>query len=286
MGLTVAQCLARADELSPAVDNARLETQLLLAAAMACKREQLLTWPEQELTAQQVQEFNDCFARRLAGEPIAYITGHREFWNLDLLVDKRVLIPRPETELLVELAPRLLAERPQPQPQPPHPVLLDLGTGSGAIALALQQQLPQAKVWATDSSKDALDVARLNAERLGMTEISFLQCSWCEGLGGQMFEMILSNPPYVAEGDPHLAEGDLRFEPGCALVASGDGLDAIRAISAQARKHIRNGGWLLLEHGAAQRAAVAAILAHDGYQQIRCWQDYAGLDRVSAGRIA
>ncbi|MEX2131998.1 MAG: peptide chain release factor N(5)-glutamine methyltransferase [Pseudohongiellaceae bacterium] len=279
MTLNVAQCLRRAGELKTVADSWRLDTELLLAMVLHCRREKLLTWPEQSLSAEQEEDFQRGFARRLQGEPLAYITGHREFWNLDLVVDRRVLIPRPETELLVEIAPQLLAES-------PRPLIADLGTGSGAIALALSRELPNAEIWAVDASADALDVARSNARRLAIDNISLLQASWCEGFTDQRFDLIVSNPPYIAEGDPHLQRSDLRFEPRHALTSGPDGLDAIRTICLQARKFLRSDSWLLLEHGYQQRDAVAGILTLQGYIDICCWQDLSGLDRVSGGRVA
>lgn len=221
--------------------------------------------------------FDALVARRAAGEPVAYITGHRGFWSLDLAVTPATLIPRPETELLVELAlERLPPDRPCR--------VADLGTGSGAIALAIARERPRAQVTAVDVSADALAVARGNAARLGLERVRFLQGTWMTPLSGERFDVVVSNPPYIEAGDPHLEQGDLRFEPAAALASGADGLDAIREIVAAAPGHLGPGGWLLMEHGWNQGAAVRGLLERAGYAEVFTAPDLEGRDRVSGGR--
>lgn len=208
-------------------------------------------------------------ARRAAGEPVAYILGRKEFYGLELAVNPAVLIPRPETELLVELA---LARRPAS--------VLDIGTGSGAIALALKRHLPGARVVATDASASALEVARRNAVRFGL-EVELRHGRWFEPVAGERFEAIISNPPYVVVGDPHLA--DLPHEPRLALLAGLDGLDSFRVLAREAPAHLLPGGWLLLEHGAGQHEAVRVLLESAGLETTASWPDLAGIPRVSGG---
>lgn len=258
-------------------EEARSEAEILLAHVLARPRGWLFAWPEHEPTADQRAAYVQLIDARWRGEPIAYLTGRRGFWTLELDVTPAVLIPRPETELLVELA---LARLPLDR----EVRVADLGTGSGAIALALASERPQARVLATDASEAALEVARGNARRLDLRNVEFAQGDWCVALGGAMFDLIVSNPPYIVSGDPHLAQGDLRFEPPAALASGSDGLDAIRTIIAQAPAHLRAGGWLLLEHGYDQAAAVRDLFAGCGFESIDSARDAAGHERVSFGR--
>ncbi len=215
--------------------------------------------------------------RRAAGEPVAYITGRRGFWSLDLEVTPATLIPRPETELLVELALERL-------PPDTGAIVVDLGTGSGAIALAIASERPRTNVIATDASAEALAVASGNAQRLGIANVSFMQGDWLAPLGERRVAMIVSNPPYIEAADPHLAQGDLRFEPASALASGADGLDDIRRILIDTRKHLQPGGWLLFEHGWNQGEAARALLADAGYTEVFTAQDLELRDRVSGGR--
>jgi release factor glutamine methyltransferase len=225
-----------------------------------------------------VDRCRDLLRRRAAGEPVAYLTGRRDFWTLELEVTPAVLIPRPETERLVEEVLALF-------PAAPPIRLADLGTGSGALALALAAERPAWQIVATDASPEALAVARRNAERLRLGNVELRCGSWAEALGAhERFAAIVSNPPYVAEGDPHLAAGDLPFEPRSALVAGADGLAAIRVLIPAAVAHLRAGGWLLLEHGAGQGAAVRALLEEGGLAAVRTLRDLAGHERASLGR--
>lgn len=257
--------------------DARLEAELLLAHALGQSRTWLFAWPEFVPGTEQQAAFARMVDARRAGEPIAYLTGRRGFWSLDLVVTPDVLIPRPETELLVELA---LARMPIDAALR----LADLGTGSGAIALALARERPHARVLATDASAAALAVAQGNAQRLGIANIVFAHGDWCAALDAAPLDLIVSNPPYIEAGDAHLAQGDLRREPLSALASGADGLDAIRAIIAAAPAHLVPGGWLLLEHGWDQAARVRELLAAQGFIEVHSARDAAGHERVTLGR--
>ncbi len=258
-------------------ESARLEAEVLLAHTLGKTRTWLRTWPEHAPSPEQQRRFEALLQRRAAGEPIAYLTGERDFWDMRLHVTPDTLIPRPETELLVELAlqriPRHAAWR-----------IADLGTGSGAIALALARERPACHVIATDISAAALAVARGNAERLGATNLEFRHGPWLAPLAGERFQLIASNPPYVHPDDPHLKHGDLRFEPAAALGSAPDGLHDIREIARQARGHLQPGGWLLLEHGHDQGPAVRDILTAQGYGEPATHTDLSGHERITLGR--
>lgn len=257
--------------------TARLEAQLLAAHALDVARSWLIAHADHPLGARQQDDLHALLRRRLTGEPIAYLLGRREFYGLDLAVTPAVLIPRPDTETLVEAAlERLSAQRPVR--------VLDLGTGSGAIALALACHRPRAEILAVDSSAEALAVAKANARRLGLDNVRFLQSDWYARIGVKDFDMIVSNPPYVADGDPHLQQGDLCFEPAAALCAGTDGLDAIRSIVAGAPARLTPGGWLLLEHGHDQAEACRGLLAEAGFDAPFTLPDLAGRPRVSGAR--
>jgi release factor glutamine methyltransferase len=251
------------------------EACILLGLVLKQSRTYLLTFPETELTLEQVQIFFALVDRRVIGEPIAYLTGEKEFWSLPLNVTPAVLIPRPETELLVELILKQFGERVDLR-------VLDLGTGSGAIALALASEQPNWQITAVDQSEAALEVARENARRLNMSSIDFIGSSWFENVTGQ-FDVIVSNPPYIAEGDIHLAQGDLRFEPQRALVAGKTGLADIITISHRAKSYLKPQGTLFFEHGFDQADAVTALLREQGFQSVETFRDLAGLDRVTCG---
>jgi release factor glutamine methyltransferase len=253
------------------------EARLLVAHATGWPRTMLIAHPERELTESAARDFAAVAVRRRAGEPLAYLLGEREFYGLSLAVGPAVLIPRPETELLVDLA----LERISPEAAMR---VLDLGTGSGAVALSIKQHRPDVDVCAVDASAAALEVARANARRHGLA-IEFIEGRWFEPLAARRFELIVGNPPYVARGDPHLAHGDLRFEPREALVSGVDGLDAIREVAKNAPAHLESGGWLLLEHGIGQDAPVRALLARAGLEGARSWPDLSGIARVSGARL-
>jgi release factor glutamine methyltransferase len=255
----------------------RADAEALLLHVLGQTRSWLFAHAGDALDMDVQMAFEALAARRAAGEPVAYLIGRRGFWTLELEVTPATLIPRPETELLVELAlerlPRDAAIR-----------VADLGTGSGAIALAIASERARAQVVATDASADALAVARRNAQRLGIGNVRFVQGDWLAPLAGERFALIVSNPPYIEAADPHLAQGDLRYEPAAALASGADGLDDIRRIVTGAPAHLDAGGWLLFEHGWNQGDAARALLREAGYVQVFTAQDLEARDRVSGGR--
>jgi release factor glutamine methyltransferase len=266
-------------ELALSLREARLEARILLCHALDKPRAWLIAHDRDILDAAQANTFTALLERRLAGEPIAYITGEREFYGLSFKVTSAVLIPRPETELLVELA---LARLPENRPLR----VLDLGSGSGAIAISIARLRPHAAVTAVDVSAAALEVARENARRLDAPNVHFMRGAWFVPLPPQdKFDLIVSNPPYVAECDPHLALGDVRFEPVTALASGKDGLDDIRAIVAGAPSHLAPGGWLLFEHGYDQAEVCSALLRQAGFSEVAGFDDLAGITRVTLGRL-
>lgn len=264
-------------QLAPVHDSARLDAELLLASVLKKPRSYLHAWPERALTEAQAWQFAALIARRAAGEPMAHILGTREFWSLELEVTPDTLIPRPETELLVELA---LARIPGETEW--H--IADLGTGSGAIALAIAHERPRCRIDADDVSAPALAVAERNAQRLNLRNARFHRGAWYEPFAGVLFDMIVSNPPYVRADDPHLRVGDVRFDPASALVAGPEGLDDLRDVIAGAPGHLRPGGWLLVEHGYDQGADIARFFAQAGFVEVRTHADLAGQPRVTAGQ--
>ncbi|MDT8383818.1 MAG: peptide chain release factor N(5)-glutamine methyltransferase [Gammaproteobacteria bacterium] len=257
-------------------DEARREAEILLAYALRQSRSFLYTWPEHAPQPEQSAAFLTLLARRCAGEPIAYLTGEREFWDMTLRVTPATLIPRPETETLVEQA----LERIPPQARWQ---IADLGTGSGAIALAIARERPGCRLVATDLSAAALAVAGDNAVRYAVPNIRFVEGAWLAPLADTRFEMIISNPPYVHPDDPHLQQGDLRFEPLSALHSGPDGMTDIRTIGDTARQHLHAAGWLLLEHGFDQGPATRACLTGLGYRQVQTIEDLAHQPRVTLG---
>jgi len=270
MSMTIDEAL-RIAGLDPA------DARVLLRATLRASAALLAAHPEQPLTEAQCADFLAWAARRRAGEPVAYLTGEREFFSLAFRVTPAVLIPRPDTELLVETALDAI-----PAAAPCR--VLDLATGSGCIAVAIAKHRPRARVAATDVSPAALGVARENAARHG-ADIEFIESNWFAALAGRQFDLIVSNPPYVAEGDAHLAQGDLRFEPRLALAAGPKGLDCIEVIVEQAANFLGAGGRLLFEHGHDQGACARALLGAAGYADIVTRRDLAGIERVSAGRV-
>ncbi len=276
--------------------DARSEVQCLLQHVLVATRGWLLARPEHRLNEPEQICYDKLLLCRLRGEPIAYLLGEREFFGLNFKVTPATLIPRPETELLVELALQRIPEKPPSPPAPLHSgeggrqagrgcdfQLLDLGTGSGAIALSIAHSRPDVEVLACDNSAASLEVARENAQRLGITNVAFMHSDWYGALDAQHFNLIVSNPPYVAATDPHLTQGDLRFEPLSALASGDDGLRDIRHIVAHAQAHLKPSGWLLLEHGYDQAAQVRQLLSHAGFDEIFSARDLAGIERVSGG---
>jgi release factor glutamine methyltransferase len=255
----------------------RADAELLLLHVLRKPRSWLYTHTDDALEMDVQKTYDALLERRVAGTPVAYLLGRRGFWTLDLEVTPATLIPRPETELLVELALQRL-------PRGFSGSVADLGTGSGAIALAIARERPQAQVVATDASAEALDVARRNAQRHAIGNVTFVRGDWLAPLADRRFALIVSNPPYIEAADPHLTRGDLRFEPVCALASGSDGLDDIRRIVGNARRHLDPAGWLLFEHGWNQGAAARGLLDSAGYTEVFTEQDLEHRDRVSGGR--
>ncbi|MEO6969103.1 MAG: peptide chain release factor N(5)-glutamine methyltransferase [Rhodanobacteraceae bacterium] len=274
---SVRELLARgADRLRGG--DARIEATLLLAHGLGVSRAWLVAHGDDAIDNAHAVIFDSLIAGRANGEPVAYLTGARGFHGIELQVTPDVLIPRPETELLVELALQRI-------PIDAVSDIADLGTGSGAVALAIARERPRARIVATDASESALAVAQRNATKLGLRKVEFAQGDWVAALAdAREFDMIVSNPPYIAEGDPHLSQGDLRFEPRTALISGPDGLDAIRIVVRGARAHLRDGGWLLFEHGYEQGEAVRMLLEQSDYTQVFTTRDLEGRERVSGAR--
>lgn len=257
--------------------NPNLEAQVLLSYVLDCSKTYLWAYPEKAVSPKQEKIFLDLIARRIKGEPIAYITGSKEFWSLDLKVTPDTLIPRSETELLIEIILEKYASQ-----QLANFNVLDLGTGSGAISLALASEQPNWQIMAVDLSKPALEVAKYNAEKNNIKNINFIESNWFQHIpSSQKFDLIVSNPPYIEEQDSHLNQGDLRFEPKSALASGADGLDDIRKIIINARKFLAPNGLLILEHGYNQAEKIQKIFLENNYHNIETHKDLAGLDRVS-----
>lgn len=272
----ISQWLLHATGRLPA-DDGRHVAELLLGHALQRDRAWLFAHARDPLPATAIEALEQLLQRRVAGEPVAYLLGRRGFWTLDLEVGPDTLIPRPETELLVELALQRIATDVDRR-------VVDLGTGSGAIALAVASERPRAQLWASDASEGALAVARRNAASHGLQQVRFLHGSWWRPFDDVRFDMVVSNPPYIANTDPHLQRGDLRHEPASALSSGVDGLDAIREIVGGAPRHLLAGGWLLLEHGWDQGEAIRALLRQAGFVNVETVQDLEMRDRVSLGQ--
>lgn len=272
---TIGALLAQRERLAEISDSAALDVELLLCHCLDCARSHLRARPEREVPEAVERCFEKLLQRRIAGEPVAHLTGRREFWSLPLEVDASTLIPRPDTERLVEIALELM----------PATALdvLDLGSGTGAIALALASERPQWRLLGVDRSPAAVALAQRNAARLGIGNAQFAQSDWFAALQGRSFDLMVGNPPYIDAHDPHLQQGDVRFEPRSALVAGNGGLDALAAIAAAAPGHLRRGGRLLCEHGWEQGAAVRGLLAQHGFTDVATWLDWGDRERVSGG---
>ncbi|WP_232787361.1 peptide chain release factor N(5)-glutamine methyltransferase [Spongiibacter nanhainus] len=274
--LTIAEALRSHTALTES-DSAQLDTALLLCHCLQQPRSYLYTWPEKTLSETQGEQFRALMERRQRGEPVAYLLGYREFWSLSLQVSADTLIPRPDTECVVEQALLLV------DAEPAHRVL-DLGTGTGAIALALASERPHWRVTGSDVKPAAVALAQANAQQLAIANVAFLQANWFDGLTAQRFALIVSNPPYIAADDPHLGQGDLRFEPSSALVAQQNGLADLQHIIDTAPDYLLPGGWLLLEHGFEQGSAVRELLTQRGYLAVASGDDYGGNQRMSWGQ--
>ena len=275
---TISEALKAATQiLSTCQPTARIDAEVMLCYVLNKSRTFLHTWPEQQLSPHQQRLFKRLVSRRAEGEPVAYLIGQREFWSLPLTVTPDTLIPRPETELLVEKSLELIPENSQLN-------IADLGTGSGAIALAIASERPDCKVTAIDNSLAALNVATENAAQLKITNINFLHNDWLQNSEQYPFDIIISNPPYIRNDDPHLNQGDLPFEPLTALASGVDGMTDIKKIAQQAWLQLKDKGWLLLEHGFDQQATVSEILRQQGYQNIEGFRDLSDNDRVTRAR--
>jgi release factor glutamine methyltransferase len=273
IGALLAQGIERLRNATGPLTDAGLDAEVLLAQALSMSRTQLKTHPENVPSQERARRYVELIERRAAGEPVAYIVGYKDFWTLRLAVNPAVLVPRPETELLVERALTLGSTG--------TARVVDLGTGSGAIALALACERKEWAVAATDISEEALDLARANASMLGLGRVEFVKGQWFEPLAARRFDLIVSNPPYVAEGDPALQDPALKREPRIALVSGRDGLSALREIVRLAPQYLERRGWLLLEHGADQAAAVARELVVRGFGHVRSHRDLAGHERIT-----
>lgn len=277
---SIAQCLQLSTELDAVSDSARLDIELLLCHVLQKNRTYLFTWPDKTLSTEQAESFFQFFNRRKSGEPIAHILGQREFWSLPLAVNNSTLIPRPDTELLVELVLELFADDVSQQKRS----CLDLGTGTGAIVLAIASEKPEWQLLGVDRSADAVALAEKNRSNLQFAQVQIMQSDWFIAIPAQQFDVIVSNPPYIDPQDPHLDQGDVRFEPRSALIADNHGLADIELIIQQSWNYLREQGWLLLEHGYDQGQAVRDLLHARGFVQAETRKDLGGNDRVSLGR--
>lgn len=280
MALSIANAISLGVDTLSDSDSPRLDAEVLLCAAGDFTRTTLIAWPDRELSAKTEKQFRSFLELRRQGHPVAHLLQKREFWSLPLKVTPDTLIPRPDTELLVELSLELLKATKTPS-------ILDLGTGTGAIALALASERPDAKVIATDQSEEALAVAQDNAASLSITNTEFHSGSWCDALPkDSRFDLIVSNPPYIREDDPHLSQGDVRYEPLTALTSGITGLDDLKLIAKCAMPHLKPGGWLVLEHGYDQAESVVELLEKTGYSEVENHRDLGQNPRATIGRKA
>ncbi|MFK8068236.1 MAG: peptide chain release factor N(5)-glutamine methyltransferase [Gammaproteobacteria bacterium] len=274
---SIATLLKQGQKKLAGSESPQIDAQVLLCHVLDIDRSYLYKSPEEIISDQKQKQFFDLIEKRVAGIPVSHLTGHREFWSLDLLVDRNTLVPRPETEHLVELANSLITK---------HSIktIADLGTGSGAIALSIAAENPDCEILATDISAEALEITTENIIQLQLKNIKLQHGRWCDALGNSRFDLVVSNPPYIADNHPCLKQGDVQHEPLLALTSGSDGLDAIREIIQTIPDHINTSGWLVLEHGYDQKQAVQQLLDRNGFRAIETLQDYANLDRVTFGQ--
>lgn len=279
MALTLEQIIRQSSQLlAPVSESAKLDVELLLAKAIGKDRTYLFTWSDKLVSSEDKSIFEVMFDRRMKGEPIAYILGQQEFWDLTLNTAQHTLIPRADTETLIEWGLELSEILPE------HAKVIDLGTGTGAIALALAKENPSWQVQAVDLIPQAVELAKQNAEINNLNRVKIYQSSWFDQVDGE-FDLIVSNPPYIDPDDEHLSQGDVRFEPKSALVADNNGLADLELIADQARQYLVNGGWLLMEHGYDQREQLQAILTQLGFQQVTTRIDLGGNPRITGGQF-
>lgn len=271
---TLQQASLHLTESSP---SATVDAQVLLSHVLQCNSAHLLAWPEKELTDVQKETYEQLIQQRQQGIPVAHLTGKREFWSLDFSVNNSTLIPRPETETLVEFILTNFADR-------EHLKLLDMGTGTGAIAIAVASEKPGWQIVASDVSDAALELARKNAHNHQCHNISFVKSDWFNNIPFHDFDIIVSNPPYIAADDPHLSQGDVRFEPKTALTSGSTGMDDIEQICLHAKDHLTKNGWLIVEHGYNQEQLLARCFTKNGFTQVTQQQDLSGHTRMSAGK--
>ena len=274
----VSQLLKTVDQLRAVSDSPQLDCEILLCHVLEVDRAQLRTWPDATVEPEQLQRFEALLQARLQGTPIAYLTGSQGFWSLDLNVSPDTLIPRPETELIVEIALALALPR--------RSRVLDLGTGTGAIALALASERQDWQLTAIDSQSGAVALAKQNCQRQGLSNVQIFQNDWFSAIAADKtdFDLIVSNPPYIERDDPHLKQGDVRFEPSSALVSGVDGLDDLKKIVRQSPDYLAVGGWLLVEHGCEQGNALRDLFVSAGFSEVATRRDYNNLDRVTLGQ--
>jgi release factor glutamine methyltransferase len=277
----IRDALSLSHKLTKISDSPRLDCELLLCHALQQERAYLYTWPEKQLSTEQEQRFLALLARREQGEPVAHLLGKKEFWSLPLQVNNTTLIPRPETELLIEMALELFSSNDSSSKK-----VADLGTGTGAIALALASEKPHWQIWGFEKYPQALQLAKINQQRLGYEQVRFCQSDWFSRIAEKDFDLIIANPPYIDASDPHLNKGDVRFEPKTALVAEQEGLADIATIIGYAPSYLRKGGWVLLEHGYQQAEAVQDLLQRQGFGGVRTRCDLAANPRVTIGQLA
>ena len=277
--MNIQQALQQASqELSATSPSAALDAQVLLSFVLHCNTAHLAAWPEKELSTEQQSDFLQLIQQRQQGLPVAHLTGQREFWSLNFSVNNSTLIPRPETETLVEYILTRFAHR-------EHLKLLDMGTGTGAIAIAIAKEKPGWQIVASDASAEALQLARQNSQQHQTDNITFIQSDWFENITSTDFDIIVSNPPYIASDDPHLQQGDVRFEPLSALASGTEGLDDIEHLCSHAVQRLNNNGWLIVEHGYNQAQDVADCFANNGFSKIEQQQDLSGHTRMTAASL-
>jgi len=278
---TIANCLQKSSQLASVSDSPRLDIEIFLTHILQKNRTYLFTWPEKELTEDQANQFNQFFSRRLTGEPVAHIIGQREFWSLPLIVNNSTLIPRPDTELLVEAALGLFSEDESDQTRR----LLDLGTGTGAIVLALANEKKSWQCVGVDKEIAAVELAEKNRARFDLNNVKILQSDWFSALASEAaFDIIVSNPPYIDPTDKHLQEGDVRFEPLSALIADKKGLADLELIITKSPKYLTENGWLLVEHGHDQGAAVRDLFTANHFDDVNTFRDFGSNERVTVGK--